>query len=193
MQVKCIVQDCAKSTRGGRCPYCEMHYGRLRRNGTLDRVLAAHTREHSGGYIQVPANGHPLARGGSLVYEHRAVYYDAHGDGPFKCHWCGAHITWDTLHIDHLNDNRKDNRISNLVASCPICNQQRGREKMVKTMRRNYATWIEYDGKRQTLQEWARQIGIGRTALQYRLASGWPLDRALTEPRGKFGPRAAGG
>ena len=189
--MKCIVEGCDKNTRGGRCPYCEMHYGRLRRNGTLDRVLTAHTREHSGGYILVPAHGHPLAHGGSLVYEHRAVYYDAHGEGPFKCHWCGKDITWSTLHIDHLNDSKKDNRLSNLVASCPACNKQRGHHKMLRTTREKRATWIEYEGKRQTLLEWAQQTGIGRTALQYRLANGWPLDRALTEPRGKSGPMAA--
>lgn len=35
---KCEVKGCEKVTRSGKSPHCEMHYYRLRRNGTLDTV-----------------------------------------------------------------------------------------------------------------------------------------------------------
>lgn len=41
---------------------------------------------------------------------------------------------------------------------------------------------ITYDGRTQTLAQWAREIGMRRDTLRHRLESGWSLDRALTEP-----------
>jgi hypothetical protein len=93
------------------------------------------------------------------------------------------------MHVDHLNEIVDDNRPENLVASCPLCNQWRGRDKMIDKMRRLYGIWIDFRGQRRMLTDWAESIGITRTALQARLKAGWSLERALTEPRGKFGPR----
>ena len=184
----CTANGCTNEVRSPGCPYCEMHYGRLRRNGTLENVKKAHKRVHSQGYIQAPSETHPLAHGRCLAYEHRMVFYNAHGEGPFKCYWCGADITWDTLHIDHLNENKKDNDINNLVASCPICNIKRGRHRMVITARERRATWIEFNGQRRTAAEWAALIGIHRATLKDRIKKGWPLERALLEPSYKTGP-----
>lgn len=39
---------------------------------------------------------------------------------------------------------------------------------------------IEHDGRRMTQAEWARQAGISRQALRYRLASGWGMEHALS-------------
>ena len=94
------------------------------------------------------------------------------------------------MHVDHLNDHKSDNRLDNLVASCPGCNTGRARHKADATMRERYAVWIEHDGVRRTLQEWAARLGITRQSLRWRLANGWPLSVALAEPRGKFGPMA---
>lgn len=41
---------------------------------------------------------------------------------------------------------------------------------------------ITFNGRTQTLAQWAREIGIRRDTLRKRLESGWSLDRALTEP-----------
>jgi hypothetical protein len=45
---------------------------------------------------------------------------------------------------------------------------------------------IEYAGRTQTITEWARETGLRSDTLRFRLGSGWPIDRALTEkPRAK--------
>lgn len=38
------------------------------------------------------------------------------------------------------------------------------------------------------VSEWARELGISRHALELRLAA-WPIEKALTAPKGKTGPR----
>lgn len=35
----CVIEGCAKPNRSARSPYCEMHYGRLRRNGDPERLV----------------------------------------------------------------------------------------------------------------------------------------------------------
>jgi hypothetical protein len=51
--------------------------------------------------------------------------------------------------------------------------------------------WIEYQGRRQTLSEWARELGLRRDALYARLfIHGWPLEKAMTHPyRSRNRPR----
>jgi hypothetical protein len=41
---------------------------------------------------------------------------------------------------------------------------------------------IECAGRTQTLTEWSREAGLSPDTLRGRLNSGWPIDRALTEP-----------
>jgi len=185
---ECSVEGCSNHANRVSYVLCEKHYGRLRRHGSTD--LAQRYKdgklEHSGGYLLVYAPDHPVATF-SRAYEHRVVYYDNYGEGPFECHHCGTEVSWDTLHIDHLDDNKKNNDISNLVASCPTCNQARGRHKMVKSQRSKGIN-IEFNGVTKHVSEWANDLGISRTSLVSRLKK-WPKERALTEPRGKFGPK----
>lgn len=190
IQGVCTVEGCTKPRRSGRCPYCEMHYYRLRRGGTLERRRKPKSHiVHSNDYILRYAPGHPLAVG-NYVYEHRAVLYAARGDGPFTCYWCGKEITWANMDVDHLNGNRHDNRPENLVPSCPTCNRARSKAKLKETLRRRYG--ITFRGETLTLNEWARRIGVAPESLRWRLKHGWPVEKALTEPRGKFGPRPRG-
>jgi hypothetical protein len=83
-----------------------------RSDGNLYRVL------------RVP--GHPLANDVGDVYHHRLVAYaDRHGIcGP--CHWCGVALDWPEAVIDHLNEDKADNRPENLVVACNDCNRGRG-------------------------------------------------------------------
>lgn len=58
--------------------------------------------------------------------EHRAVLYALLGDGPLSCFWCGMSLTWPAAVVDHLNENKQDNRAENLAVSCNNCNRARG-------------------------------------------------------------------
>lgn len=42
--------------------------------------------------------------------------------------------------------------------------------------------FLEFNGKRQSLAEWAAECGITYNTLANRVNRGWPLERALTEP-----------
>jgi hypothetical protein len=83
------------------------------------------------GYRVVSCRGHSLADKSGRVYEHRLVLFGAIGEGPHSCHWCGRKINWkrsegvSRLVVDHLNDERCDNRLENLVPSCVYCNSER--------------------------------------------------------------------
>ena len=182
----CQVHGCDLPPKSGSSPYCIKHYMRVYRNGTTERVRAAKVFEHSGGYVLVPAFGHFLARGTSHAYEHRIVYHAANGAGPFNCYWCGVVVTWDDMHIDHLDDDKKNNAIANLAASCPVCNQKRGRHKAKSSWRAK--TGLTALGMTKTMNEWAEHAGISRSALIFRLKGGMPLEQAVTQPRGKYGP-----
>jgi hypothetical protein len=54
-------------------------------------------------------------------------------------------------------------------------------------MARGKVRLITHDGVTLTLSGWAERLGIGKTALVYRLAQGWPVERALTEPLRPWG------
>lgn len=39
---------------------------------------------------------------------------------------------------------------------------------------------LEFGGERLTMAKWSRKTGIKRNTIEYRIASGWPLGRALS-------------
>lgn len=188
----CVVDGCVRSRRAPGSEYCETHYYRLRRTGSLTLKPRKGQHEHSHGYIVLSGmKGHPLATPGKPndLYEHRAVFFVEHGPGPFSCHHCGAVVTWNDMHVDHLNDDKADNTPANLVASCAACNTWRAKDRAVKTRKDRHGRWIEFGGERLTVSDWARRVGVRPQSISIRIANGWPLERALTEPRGRFGPK----
>lgn len=195
----CSVDGCDRlATRVG-AGLCEMHYARLRRRGSF-RTQAEEAGKrpdlrHCHGYILEHLPHHPLATNGqrSRIYQHRAVYFEAHGVGPFQCHVCGSQVTWDMMHVDHLDDDKSNNDIANLAAACPTCNQARAKEKVARASRQRATQVFEHDGLRLTAQQWADRVGISRNALLWRLRNGWPLEVALSAKRGRFGPASAMG
>lgn len=160
---------------------------RMRRKGTTDYRALPHRLNQSNGYIWLREPGHPLSDSRGLVYEHRYVFYQNNGAGPFKCHWCGLDVEWKTMHIDHLDDDKTNNNIENLVPSCPLCNQKRGRWKMVAKQRAN-GKQITYNGITKTAGLWAKDLGLSRSAFTRRMEC-WPIDVVMTTPHGKSGPK----
>lgn len=49
--------------------------------------------------------------------------------------------------------------------------------------RPSFNNLITFNGKTQSLTAWSREVGISRESLRSRMESGWPVERALTEPR----------
>lgn len=185
----CTVDGCDRPANRVGAGLCETHYYRLRRNGqtALPKRVIPELAEHSNGYKLLYAPSHPLSGSQPRVYEHRAVYYAAHGDGPFKCYHCGVVVTWGDMHVDHMNDCPDDNRIENLVASCPGCNTRRGYWK-VKRSHRSKSRWqITWQGKTQHVGDWAEQLRLPTHVLKWRLER-WPVDRAMTEAVHATGP-----
>ena len=122
---KCSVHKCDNPAVRVGHGLCEKHYMRVRTTGSFDLTPRVEL-QLAGGYIQIKAADHPLAQGNGWVPQHRAVAYDKYGKGPHPCHWCGAVHPWSSLVVDHLNEQRSDNKPANLVVSCNTCNRMRG-------------------------------------------------------------------
>ena len=188
----CAVNDCDKVANRKKAGLCEAHYMRLRRRGSTNNLIRPEKIKHSHGYILIVPNKHPLGDKlpkGSRIYEHRKIFYDAFGGGLHQCNWCDTEIAFEDMHVDHVNAIKDDNRLENLVASCPQCNKTRGIDKMKKTMRSKSSHRLCYNGIEKCLSEWADEIGISHQSLGWRLKNGWSLDAAINTKRGKTGPR----
>lgn len=81
---------------------------------------------------------HPLANRQGYISQARAVLFDAIGNGPHPCHWCGKAVNWiagkrgvpkGALAVDHVNRDSRDDKRENLVPSCQSCNTFRSREQ----------------------------------------------------------------
>ena len=121
----CQVHKCGMpATRVGR-DLCEKHYKRVRRVGSFDLTPRVELMVH-GGYRIIKDAQHPLAQQNGWLGEHRAIAYEKYGPGPHPCHWCGVVQDWLDLVVDHLNEQKADNRPENLVAACNPCNRMRG-------------------------------------------------------------------
>lgn len=191
---KCIVDGCdGKATRIG-AGMCESHYMRVRRNGSfekVDTVIPGAIRHSGGGYLLEYAPDHRLRTPGSpRVYQHRIVFYETHGEGPFQCHCCGKSVTWQDMHVDHLNDVVTDNRPENLAAACAVCNQWRGRSKMRKTSKEQRGRHWTAHGVTMCQSDWSRHLGVTVSALTDRIKRGASIDDALQPRGGKTGPKS---
>jgi hypothetical protein len=84
------------------------------------------------GYVESHEPDHPLAEKSGRLLEHRRVLYDHFGPADQPCYWCGWVLPWRhpsghkwCINVDHLNEDRQDNRVTNLVPSCWYCNANR--------------------------------------------------------------------
>lgn len=100
----CAVDGCDKPPRSAFAEHCEMHYGRLRRNGTTDarELLERYTDDR--GYVLVKRAGHPMADIRGYVYEHRLVVAEKLG-----------RILESSEYVHHIDGTTTNNHPDNLA------------------------------------------------------------------------------
>lgn len=119
--------------------YCVLHYSRMREGKPIGDGTRLKREWGTGGlnaygYLVVNRPSHPLATSQGKLLAHRGVLYDAIGEGPHPCHWCGKLLPWQgysaahCINVDHLDFDRLNNKRENLVPSCLDCNTKRGRK-----------------------------------------------------------------
>lgn len=134
----CVVQDCDRPS-GFSNGMCKKHYTRWKRHG--DPLVVLKPPAKAGAYRSILLPSHPLALADGRVRVHRQVLYDAIGAGIHHCHWCGARVEWrigpavrGSLVVDHVDGDRGNNDLANLVPACTRCNTQRaGHPNSAKT------------------------------------------------------------
>jgi hypothetical protein len=161
----CSIEGCTHKIYYAERQICQMHYFRFMRNGTYEKIKQGKNRtQNQVGYQMIPNSEHPLAMKNGYVYEHRMVFFDS-GKFNGKCEVCGVDINWGNLHIDHKDDNIKNNDISNLRSTCRNCNTTKGRS--ASTLAKNFLTCR---GITLSIAEWARRddVDISATAIKRR-------------------------
>lgn len=125
----CKINGCNGSATRDKFTVCEAHYCMFRRNGNYEGQYRSPTSKQ-GNYIRVngkPAKKHPMStKTSGMLYEHRMVAYDARNGICEPCFWCGKELEWENCVIDHLNEDKHDNRPENLLIACTHCNRARG-------------------------------------------------------------------
>jgi len=138
---KCSVDGCNLRPVGK--GFCSIHWTRWKKYG--DPLILKQAPNGIGnittrGYVMLSLKSHPLATSHGSVFQHRVILYNEIGPGTHPCHWCGISISWDktwpidkdALVVDHLDGNRTNNVLSNLVPTCNTCNDKRKVKRKVK-------------------------------------------------------------
>lgn len=130
------------------------------------------------GYQRLYLPDHPLADTQGYVAEHRKVVFDRIGHSLHSCELCGKPETWATAHIDHIDNNPRNNDPSNLRPLCRPCNTFRDYPER-HSMKGNHA--IELGGVILTAKEWSRVCGgyLSHNAIIRRINSGMTAEQAL--------------
>lgn len=128
----CSIDGCGRPSRTVCGNLCETHYYRRYRTGTTGDPVFGRKFVASHGYVISYSPGHQMAGKTGVLYEHRKVLFDSIGGETHACHWCGCDVSWSVKHgkgklvVDHLDNNKENNLINNLVPTCNTCNSTRG-------------------------------------------------------------------
>lgn len=124
---ECKSSWCNKKANRIESGWCEACYISARRNnGTPKQKVYLYKHSTPAGYVKLYKPNHPLVDSNGFVFEHRYVMYEKHNGSCSNCAWCDKALEWNSLVIDHLNENKSDNSVDNLVFSCNQCNRARG-------------------------------------------------------------------
>ena len=167
-KIKCCVSDCGRDAMYKKKRLCQKHYFRLMRNGKTDPLKPEEFKnykkghvcgrtQNAAGYQMIKDRGHPLAMANGYVYEHRFVIYSVYGESLPDC-ICGKKLTWSNVHIDHKDENVKNNKKDNLRPLCNWCNVSRG----YKTPRHSHKNRLAITLNKVTMtaEEWSREEGV---------------------------------
>jgi hypothetical protein len=125
--IKCKSTWCDKKANRIASGWCEACYISARRNnGEPKQKVYLYKHTTPAGYVKLYKPNHPLVDSNGFVFEHRYVMYESFNGKCNNCIWCNKDLSWDKVVIDHLNENKSDNRLSNLAFSCNNCNRARG-------------------------------------------------------------------
>ena len=184
--MKCSADGCDRNAEYKGAGICKMHYFRLRRNGTFEKLYVTRMARvvTPNGYVRIYDSGHDLSDKRGYVFEHRHVMWSILGKDTGSCRMCGKPESWDTCHVDHIDENRQNNSKENLRILCRGCNVKRG-FKPESFEHRGVNGLIEFDGVKNTAAAWARDPRVmvtGHTILR-RKASGMSDFDALFSPK----------
>ena len=133
--VVCSIEGCNEPMMYSKVKLCQKHYVRKLRYNTTELTKQRNYRTHNkAGYQMLYEPGHPLSMANNYVYEHRKIIYDKYGTNLPSCESCGKPTNWETCHIDHIDNDVKNNDISNLRPLCRGCNTKRTKRRTKKEM-----------------------------------------------------------
>lgn len=191
---KCKIDGCDRDAMYKADQVCQKHYFRKMRNGSyhLERKTKKSRLENPAGYQLIYKPDHQLSQANGYVYEHRYVAFQKYGENLPNCEICGNATSWDpyTTHIDHIDENVKNNNPDNLRPLCNSCNVTRSRKPPTEWER---SSAIEFEGKVDTAHGWSRdeRVSVGGRTIRARIKDGWSIADALFTPSKTVKKKAA--